>query len=44
MRLTRRIEPDATHRGQDVYECFNCRVAMTQSAEQDQRIAAFQRR
>ncbi len=30
MRLTRRIAPDETHRGQDVFECATCRVAMTQ--------------
>lgn len=30
MRLTRRIEPDATYRGQNVFECHACRVAMTQ--------------
>jgi len=31
MRLTRRIAADASHRGQEVYECTTCRVAMTQS-------------
>ena len=30
MRLTRRIEPDVTYRGQNVFECHACRVAMTQ--------------
>jgi hypothetical protein len=30
MRLTRRIEPDATYRGQNVFECNACRVALTQ--------------
>jgi hypothetical protein len=30
MRLTRRIAADETHRGQDVFECAPCRVAMTQ--------------
>jgi hypothetical protein len=30
MRLTRRIEPDTTYRGQNVFECHSCRVAMTQ--------------
>jgi hypothetical protein len=30
MRLTRRIAADETHRGQDVFECGTCRVAMTQ--------------
>jgi hypothetical protein len=30
MRLTRRIEADATYRGQNVFECHACRVAMTQ--------------
>jgi hypothetical protein len=44
MRLTRRIEADAMHRGQDVYECAACRVAMTQSAEQDHRTATLTRR
>jgi hypothetical protein len=33
MRLTRRISGDASHRGQDVYECAACRVAMTQAAQ-----------
>jgi len=32
MRLTRRIAADDTHRGQDVFECATCRVAMTQAA------------
>jgi hypothetical protein len=31
MRLTRRIAADTSHRGQEVYECTTCRVAMTQS-------------
>jgi len=33
MRLTRRIAGDASHRGQEVYECTACRVAMTQAAQ-----------
>lgn len=32
MRLTRQIAADETHRGQDVFECATCRVAMTQAA------------
>lgn len=32
------------HRGQNVYECFACRVAMTLAAEQEQRSAAITRR
>jgi hypothetical protein len=35
MRLTRRIAGDASHRGQEVYECTACRVAMTQAAPAD---------
>jgi hypothetical protein len=35
MRLTRRIAADAHHRGQDIYECAACRVAMTQAAQPD---------
>ena len=35
MRLTRRIAADDTHRGQDVFECASCRVAMTQTAGGD---------
>jgi hypothetical protein len=44
MRLTRRIEADAMHRGQDVFECAVCRVAMTQAAEQDPRAVAAMKR
>jgi hypothetical protein len=32
MRLTRRIAPDDTHHGQDVFECSACRVAMTRTS------------
>jgi hypothetical protein len=32
MQLTRRIAADEVHHGQDVFECTNCRVAMTQTA------------
>jgi len=35
MRLTRRIAPDETHRGQDVFECATCRVAMTRGEAAD---------
>ena len=37
MRLTRRIGADQIHYGQDVFECFACRVVMTQTARDDQR-------
>jgi len=35
MRLTRHIKGDALLRGQEVYECAACRVAMTQAASPD---------
>jgi hypothetical protein len=44
MRLARHIEGDAMHRGQDVFECATCRVAMTQTAEQDQCAPALTQR
>ncbi|MGN6571670.1 MAG: hypothetical protein ACTHLO_09670 [Pseudolabrys sp.] len=39
MRLTRRIAADTTHRGQDVFECSTCRVAMTQGVGEDTSVA-----
>jgi hypothetical protein len=33
MRLTRHIAADEMHRGQNVFECAACRVAMTETAE-----------
>jgi hypothetical protein len=39
MRLTRRIAADETHRGQDVFECAACRVAMTQTARAEAQAA-----
>jgi hypothetical protein len=35
MRLARRIAADEIHRGQDVFECAACRVAMTMAARAD---------
>lgn len=35
MRLTRRIAGDTVYRGQDVYECAACRVALTQASSAD---------
>ena len=41
MRLTRRIEADATYHGQEVFECHPCRVAMTEpQAKRAERRAA----
>jgi hypothetical protein len=37
MRLTRRIPNDIFCRGQDVYECVVCRVALTQTSGVDSR-------
>jgi len=37
MRLTRRIEADATYYGQDVFECHVCRVAVTQPQSPERR-------
>jgi hypothetical protein len=41
MRLTRRIEADATFYGQNVFECLACRVAVTQpqGPRQDRSVA-----
>jgi hypothetical protein len=43
MQLTRRIAADQTHRGQEVYECTACRVAMTQPAQQERQSPAATR-
>jgi hypothetical protein len=39
MRLTRSIQADALHRGQHVFECAACRVAMTLPEEDAKRRA-----
>jgi hypothetical protein len=40
MRLTRRIEEDATFYGQNVFECHACRVAVTQPQVPQERSVA----
>jgi hypothetical protein len=37
MRLTRHIAADEMHRGQIVFECAPCRIALTQTADLEHR-------